>query len=628
MYEETSSHTSSPSHMIPLSKRTDTLMESNASQHPMLSQILDGIILIFTGIYLVYMIFNRTMFHITLSAAHRTLLLSGIYLVGAARLLLIGLRNARVWIGCALAALYVLVYHSVGYSFLLFLSAFSLAYVGMNYRRILNCYLWTTGVSLAITVLARMCGAIDDTIYLKSGVLRSSGGMTHPNFFAAAILFFIMYLWIVRRDFSNTVVLILCGISAAISYFYSLSRTALICTFLLFLCVIFHSLEQTYVRRRGSRPGWWKLFDRLFVAAFPLCGALTLSLMYAYSKGLPFAVKLNALLSRRLMLSVQVLEEYGVAAFGVPFAQLGSSSGALLSGEYQFVDSAYPLILIRYGWVFLVAACIIWMWMTHKALQIKDRRLALILVLISVISISERYFMEFSSNILLTMPLATFMPSNEERVIQSDHAPSRKKSYLPIALTGVFAALFLAALPYLFSLIKTFLQARHLTDGKSDFIPVFLLLLAVIALTILFFRSLYPVLRSAVQRSRPQKRDVTALGVLPAARSWFFVQQIAIRTRRNRIVRSFRSSPTAHRERYIQTYFRSSMSKHVPESAEVCSPGRIWPDFRMYLYWSMQTASQGFFCIRAFGICKHLRGTVSTQTIPAPYRHCVSMGSM
>ncbi len=122
-----------------------------------------------------------------------------------------------------------------------------------------------------------------------------------------------------------------------------------------------------------KRVGYWScgsLFAGIAAASYPV-SALVSWLMYVVVD--PYSAmgyELNLLLSRRISLTQQALDIYGISPFGnivTWVTQSGIKSGAYLQSQYLYVDCSYINALINYGWVvtsLLVVALVV---VTFKA---------------------------------------------------------------------------------------------------------------------------------------------------------------------------------------------------------------------------------------------------------------------
>jgi hypothetical protein len=132
-------------------------------------------------------------------------------------------------------------------------------------------------------------------------------------------------------------------------------------------------------------------------------------LLFSYENGGAWVQRVDEMLSYRLKYTNNGLLKYGVHPFGSRFELIGAgrTTGGWIA-NYNFIDCSFHLILIRYGYIMLVAVLAIWVFEIRTAQKSDDRRLALVLALIAFHSISEHHLIDMYYNIALSMPLAMY----------------------------------------------------------------------------------------------------------------------------------------------------------------------------------------------------------------------------
>ena len=413
----------------------------------------------------------------------------------AATILRIGL-NMRMFLNmrlCFLAALvYCLVYYNDRYSFLLYTAVLVVGLAGIDYRKIIGTYLLFVGVFFLITIMAGITGTITNYVFVRAAKgIRSSWGICYPTDLSSSFLFLLMMLWVFCKKLPDPAMLVVCIFSLLLSWFITYSSTGVICGTLFLLLVLYHMLEQNLNRKNEGLRWVGKCVDDLLTVAFLICGCAFFALVFLYRKGFNVVFRLDHVLSSRLKLAVDVWEKYGIKPFGTPFEQIGAGFSAIAPSNYNFVDSTYPLIVLRYGFVLFALICFLWVSCTRKAICCGDRRLAFVMGLIAVHAFSEHHFMEAHYNILLVMPFAAY--TSEEPVAAYTEDTERERRVKPAAAlaTAVIAGIIAyGTFPTVFSLLKTFYEIRGLTGGGKNGIAVIavnlllLLLMAAMAVSL------------------------------------------------------------------------------------------------------------------------------------------------
>ena len=442
----------------------------NKSWKTRLGQLSDLPFLILFTIYLTYTIFTSTTFHLPVPDRF----LKNLFFLFCLSMVLrfpvylkALLTQKRILAASILLALnYVLVYRSGNHLPLLFSGILTVGFLGMDHRKVLKLFTIVLGCLLVLTFSAACCGAIQDFVMMKDGYVRTSLGICYPTDMASYVLFLLMYSWAAWKRIPDLVAFILGVACFFFSRYIAMSITSTICSAVFCAVVLGHFLcvECGIVKR--VPPFLRSLIRQLMTFAFPLLALLMFVLMFAYSKNIGPAVRLNSLLSDRLALPLDAFRKYGLKPFGTPFEQVGNGFSSFAPKNYYFVDSTYPLILIRYGWILFLSLCASWSMTTRKAFQSHNTRLACVLAMIAFHSFSEHHFIETNFNVLALLPFAAFLPdsSASERSVSKE---IRKSALITLGLAAAsgFAALLL---PVFFTWMRTVFQLNKWTSGGAN----------------------------------------------------------------------------------------------------------------------------------------------------------------
>ena len=446
--------------------------------------IAESIFLVCLGIYLLFLTQNTTTFFFPIPSNFEKNFLIIISTVVLVKTLLVFKEKWLICLSLCVFAVYGGVYYSDRYFFLLYLAVITVGCVGINYRKILCTYLCAVGSVVVISIISALGGAITNYVYFSNGYTRSSWGICYPTDLASYVLYLLLILWICCKKLSDEVMLFLSLISFYIARYVARSDTSTICSVLLFFVLFYQILERRILCHYKKYSKFRNLIDIALQSSFPAFGVVVFLLMYGYQKGFRLTSSLNELLSGRLKLAVDAYQTHGIRAFGVPFDQIGGGFSTFASPDYNFVDSTYPLILIRYGWVLLGVICILWVGITKKAIRCNNRRLAFSMAIIALHSVSEHHFMEINYNILLVMPFAAYQVEGSSICGKKfAHSIKESLSYIPGICCGL---LFAAAFPTLLSWMRTICTKTHLTGGGKNSVIVFLCLLLMIVVCALF----------------------------------------------------------------------------------------------------------------------------------------------
>ena len=419
-----------------------------------ITSMLDNLFLLLTSVYLFYQETTITTFYLAYPIGFIDGLLLCMTLVALIKLMVIGPRHWQTWAGLGIAIIYYLVYKADGYQFLLFLAVMTIGLIGIDYRKVLKIYLLVNGTVLCVAVVSSFTGIIQNLVYMRNGA-RSAWGIVYPTDFASAVLFFLILLWVTWDKCPDGIFSFLTIVFIFFSKYITRSTTCFLCGIVL-LCIIAYCMVERYLRldSRGKVVGL--LINKLLIFSFALFAMVFFAFMLLYYKGSIVGAWLNRLLSDRLRLSIEAWKLHGLRMFGTPFEQIGSGGSVFPNIGYNFVDSSFPLILVRYGWVLFSVLCVMWGVTAFRAIHFGNRRLALAMGLIAFHAFSEHHFMDTNYNILLVLSLANFdykpiKRSNKEKQI----------CYISSGLTVVLiAGLGVAALPDAFSWLKTVFQVK------------------------------------------------------------------------------------------------------------------------------------------------------------------------
>jgi len=376
-------------------------------------QVLTAILLGLLGVYLLFRNFEKTTFLLSIPGSFLKYLFLITSVMAAVRILLRPKLLTQYFLPVICAFAYALVYLRLRYWSLLYLGLFIVAFRGINYRYVLKVFTVCLFAVLIITFSAATLGGIENYVYLKDGYIRSSLGIQYPTDMASMVLFLLMFCWL-AWDWMTDITAILLGIvSVWFCKYIAMSVTSTMCSMLFVGIVTAHLLYQK-IPVLHKLPEWFKkIVKGGLIFSFPLFALLFFGLMLAYMKGIGPAFRIDNILSSRIELAVNAYREYGISLLGHFFTMIGNGGSTFTNPDYNFIDSSYPLILIRYGALLFIIICITWTCSLWRAVQNKDWRLVGVMFLIGVHSFSEHHFIEANYNILLAMPFAAYPAINE-----------------------------------------------------------------------------------------------------------------------------------------------------------------------------------------------------------------------
>ena len=444
--------------------RTENALTKNKS-----AAILERLLLFTVGVYLLCLcVYNSTYVLPTYTFPDRPifrLILCVAAVLGLGKLILSGLWSIRTGVLALTAVVFFLAYRTGRELFLLMIPVLMVGTAGMDYRRILKVYVAAVGSFLALTILCSFTGVIPNIVYVGSGRFRSSWGIAFPTDFAALVLFLALMLWLAWEKMPDGLAALSTLPALWIAIAITESRTsAMSC--LLFLVIILWRLlsgQQGLGKKRLSKAD--KGLQILLVFSFILFAAAFWGVLVLFARKSQAAIVFDRVFSGRFAMTLMVLRDQGISAFGSNFPQVGLGGTTIQARTYYFLDSSYAMLLIRYGWVLSVITTVIWTGMGMRAYRAGDRKLLGAMTVIAFHAMSEHHFLDIQYNVLLVLPFAA-IPLQKEAVVE-EHSLSKwiRKNRGVICFVAVLAAAATLTAPLGLSRLRTVFDIRG-TDSS------------------------------------------------------------------------------------------------------------------------------------------------------------------
>ena len=385
-------------------------------------ELLDIVFLCLMGVYILCRcIYNSTFVLPAYTFPGRTCFTFILYVCAAAallRVLLIGGWLKNLLPASAMVIAYFLAYRTGRELVLLMIPILSGGAMGMDYRKILKVYVIAVGSFLAVTVLCALTGVISNIVHYRNGHLRSSMGIAYSTDFASQILFFALILWLSWERIPDEAAIALPLLSFGIAYYITESRTSELGSILFFFFVLLFIIHRRAMQKKRSvqqnTGGLEKGFRILLVLSFILFAAAFFVALVVFSKGGEAGLKLDRLLSNRLVQTMEVYRDQGIHPFGSSYSPIGRGGSAISPDTIYFIDSSYPLILIRYGWVLFATVTGLWTWMGLRVNKAGNIKLLCAMTVVTFHALSEHHFLDLQYNILLILPFAAFADADGE----------------------------------------------------------------------------------------------------------------------------------------------------------------------------------------------------------------------
>ena len=311
--------------------------------------------------------------------------------------------------------------------------------VGMDYHKILKAHVAVIGLTVFSAILASLTGTIDNLVYLWDGnQRRDSFGICYPTDFASFLFYLFLFFWIAWDRIPHWISLILCVPFMIVVRGYALSDTCFLCGIAFILVLLLLTLVEKKVTESGIITWVKKVFDFLLVGAFPLLACLMFAMIGLYANEQASGIaglggKLNDFLTGRLGLALNSIREHGITLLGSDLKQQGNGFTTFPVMGYDFVDSTYPLVLLRNGWIMLLVMGFLWVRMSFVAVREKKYRLAFGMALIALHSFVEHHFTEMHYNVLLYVAFASITQAGKRVNADGEEKKEAKwKKYLDV----------------------------------------------------------------------------------------------------------------------------------------------------------------------------------------------------
>ena len=382
--------------------------------------------------------------------------------------------------GLLVSAVYYMIYREGDYKVLVFLAAFTIGTVGMEYRKILKAYAIAATTVILPAMLMAWTGAIENFVYFRDFTLRSSWGIKYPTDLTSLLFFLILALWIIFGK-ENTLWFLIPGVLLLIlAQKVTDSRTGVLCSVALMIAIIID-----YILTQKNAKSLSRATSICSCLAFPFFTVLMNALVLAYKSGRGFATKLDEIMSKRLSLSADAMNEHGIRMFGSKFTQIGWGGSTFNKPDYNFVDISYVYLLLAYGIVGLIMINILWVMMTRAAVVAGDRRLALALALIAFNSATEHHINQINYNIFLAVPFAVMAAKytkqettdSTERIVITDKeiGTTIKKVVLALSVLLLVALAIWVSLPAGRTII-TLIDTNETVSGRRQLLIIYALI--------------------------------------------------------------------------------------------------------------------------------------------------------
>lgn len=303
-----------------------------------------------------------------------------------------------------------------------------------SWKKVVKIFTTIFGVGLFTTILLCRIHVFEDVI-MDEVRMRHNLGFNWVTLAPIYMLFVCIGYVNIRKNKSRLVLLGLWGISF-ILYKYTDTRLTFLLTSLFLFGVLIQSRKerkQWRIIKAFERPMW--LLPFVFFVVIMIAQKM-------YTPGVGIWDKLNSLLSGRLLLAHNSLNDLPITLFGQAISWQGFSlSAGTLNNpnilEYNNVDCSFIRLMFDYGVIGVFLIMTIYALGIKKAVKMKNYLLVWSYIVVLVFCITEQWMMELSFNM---MPLVAIV-SLHEKYSEKDQ---QRNQYIE------------ACLPYILQIKSTF----------------------------------------------------------------------------------------------------------------------------------------------------------------------------
>ena len=495
-------------------------------------ELVEFVFLALLGLYLLFLAEQTTVFNFEYSTDVETFFISSLKIVTVIKIALFFIkikggfkensqfrRKVLIFLFSAVGfrIIYYMVYQQDKYKFLILLGILTLGAIGSDYSKVLKTYSISVGLMIGAAVFASLSGFITNYAYLKKGgVIHSSWGLVYSTDYASVVLLLCIFSWIAWKEITPKLFFVMGLLSILNSAFIARSITSTTIGIAFLVVILLEGI--------GFKKGR-KLTAKLLELVFPVCTLIIFSATFLYHKGNSIGIILNNFFHGRISLLDNGIKNYKLSLFGMPFSQIGSGGSTFHNSNYNFIDSSYGLMLLRYGIVFFVAIMLLWVLMTRKAVKMCHWRLAFGMGLIALHSFSEHHFPEVNYNILIILPFSVlgmgWLVKDKEHfeITMNKNSFSVRNARIGILTTGIVALLVVMGGPYILSLFRTIFDVTSNIEIKNKeklvCVSFMFMIIVVIVVAVAIYKLLSLIHDKAMDRSVSiRKKIILPLGIV------------------------------------------------------------------------------------------------------------------
>ncbi len=265
----------------------------------------------------------------------------------------------------------------------------------VDFKGIVRFSAWVSLAVVLFVIVSSYLGIIQNYVYYGSSRVRSYLGFRY-SLYGPAFLFNITGLFIyLKKDKIRWFTLIALAVFNCWMFMMTGSRLSFVLSVLMILAAGFMKLFPKFFENK-------KLLCLVMVLSFVVCFGVSMYFTVRYDESVPWQKQLNATLEGRLSLGQSAIEEYGINLFGSEIKLVGNGLDQYgeqnTEDEYNFVDSFYVQILLRYGILFTIIWIILLTYTLYHFCKKGDYWLLLCMTVIAVHCVFDNLSLDLSYN--------------------------------------------------------------------------------------------------------------------------------------------------------------------------------------------------------------------------------------
>ncbi len=252
-------------------------------------------------------------------------------------------------------------------------------------------------IAFCFTVFMSLINVYPNINHSRQDTIRHALGFATPTLGQSVLLFLFLTKFYMHKNKISFISILFFSVLLTVMYYFTAGRTGF---YLGVLAVIFIILYKISFNSRSIKKFFTLGGVRVILFIFPvLCLLLSLLMTKLFDDGNEFAIKLNEMLSTRLLLQRNAFAERDIFIFGQDIDWRNEE------GIYIGIDNSFLYFLFNYGIIVFVLAIAFYCMLINSALKNRNYCFLLILFILLINALVEPYLIDFKYNFFVFYPL-------------------------------------------------------------------------------------------------------------------------------------------------------------------------------------------------------------------------------